>query len=53
MDDLIVDIKLWGKMVGSLAWDNAAGMAVFEYDKDSGVKDSHITEIENNLLLLA
>ena len=33
MDDLIVDIKLWGKMVGSLAWDNAAGMAVFEYQR--------------------
>ena len=32
MEDLIVDIKLWGQMVGSLAWDNATGMAVFEYD---------------------
>ena len=32
MEDLVVDIKLWGQMVGSLAWDNATGMAVFEYD---------------------
>jgi serine/threonine-protein kinase HipA len=32
MEDLIVDIKLWGQMVGSLVWDNATGMAVFEYD---------------------
>jgi hypothetical protein len=23
MEDLIVDIKLWGQMVGSLVWDNA------------------------------
>lgn len=46
MDDLIVDIKLWGKMIGSLAWDNAAGMAVFEYDNDfrrNGIEPAPLT----------
>ena len=46
MDDLIVDIKLWGKMVGSLAWDNAAGMAVFEYDNNfrrNGIEPAPLT----------
>ena len=46
MDDLIVDIKLWGKMVGSLAWDNAAGMAVFEYDNEfrrNGIEPAPLT----------
>lgn len=32
MDNLIVDVKLWGQFVGSLMWDDAMGMAVFEYD---------------------
>ena len=32
MDNLIVDVKLWGQMVGSLIWDASSGMAVFEYD---------------------
>lgn len=32
MEDLIVDVKLWGRLVGSLVWDAATGMAVFEYD---------------------
>lgn len=32
MEDLIVDVKLWGSLVGSLAWDYASNMAVFEYD---------------------
>ena len=32
MEDLIVDVKLWGQMVGSLVWDSTTGMAVFEYD---------------------
>ena len=32
MEDLIVDVKLWGRLVGSLAWDYATNMAVFEYD---------------------
>lgn len=46
MDDLIVDIKLWGKMVGSLVWDNAAGMAVFEYDNNfrrNGIEPAPLT----------
>ena len=32
MQDLIVDVKLWGRLVGSLVWDATTGMAVFEYD---------------------
>ena len=32
MDNLIVDVKLWGQMVGSLIWDASSEMAVFEYD---------------------
>ncbi len=32
MNDLIVDVKLWGRLVGSLVWDATTGMAVFEYD---------------------
>ena len=32
MENLIVDVKLWGQFVGSLAWDDARGVAVFEYD---------------------
>ena len=32
MEDLIVDVKLWGRLVGSLVWDATTGMAVFEYD---------------------
>lgn len=33
MEDLIVDVKLWGRLVGSLVWDASASMAVFEYDR--------------------
>ena len=32
MDNLIVDVKLRGQMVGSLIWDTSSKMAVFEYD---------------------
>lgn len=32
MENLIVDVKLWGQFVGSLAWDATLGMAVFEFD---------------------
>lgn len=32
MENLIVDVKLWGQLVGSLVWDDATEMAVFEYD---------------------
>ena len=32
MGNLIVDVKLWGQMVGSLMWDASSEMAVFEYD---------------------
>lgn len=34
MEDLIVDVRIWGRLVGSLVWDYAMGMAVFEYDND-------------------
>ena len=43
MEDFIVDIKLWGQMVGSLVWDKATGIAVFEYDNSfrrNGIYDS-------------
>ena len=32
MENLIVDVKLWGDLVGSMVWDTTTGMAVFEYD---------------------
>ena len=32
MENLIVDVSIWGMKVGALVWDAAAGMAVFEYD---------------------
>lgn len=32
MENLIVDVKLWGQFVGSLVWDSTMDMAVFEYD---------------------
>lgn len=32
MENLIVDVKLWGHLVGSMVWDTTTGMAVFEYD---------------------
>ena len=32
MENLIVDVCIWGMKVGALVWDAAAGMAVFEYD---------------------
>ena len=32
MENLIVDVKLWGRFVGSLVWDTFRNMAVFEYD---------------------
>ena len=32
MENIIVDVKLWGQMVGSLVWDSATQMSVFEYD---------------------
>ena len=32
VEDLIVDVRLWGQLVGSLVWDYTRDMAVFEYD---------------------
>ncbi len=46
MDNLIVDVKLWGRLVGSLVWDDASETAVFEYDKDfrnSGLEVAPLT----------
>lgn len=34
MENLIVDVKLWGRIVGSLVWDVASDMAFFEYDSN-------------------
>ncbi|MDE7150356.1 MAG: HipA N-terminal domain-containing protein, partial [Bacteroidales bacterium] len=33
MNELIVDIKLWGQSVGSLYWEKETEAAVFEYEK--------------------
>lgn len=33
MNELIVDVKLWGKSVGSLYWEKETGTAVFDYEK--------------------
>lgn len=33
MNELIVDVKLWGNNVGSLYWDKDAGAAVFDYER--------------------
>lgn len=33
MNNLIVDVKLWGKVVGSLAWDEITGSAIFDYER--------------------
>ena len=46
MENLIVDVKLWGQFVGSLAWDATLGMAVFEFDnrfRQSGLDIAPIT----------
>ena len=32
MENIVVDVRLWGQMVGSLVWDSITQMAVFEYD---------------------
>lgn len=45
MDNIIVDIKIWDKTVGSLFWDNDRGVANFEYDPkflNSGLEVSPI-----------
>lgn len=34
MTDLIVRVKLWGELVGSLVWDEALNCAAFEYDSN-------------------
>ena len=46
MDNIIVDVKLWGQMVGSLVWDSAMQMAVFEYDnafRRNGIEPAPLT----------
>ena len=46
MENIIVDVKLWGQMVGSLIWDSAMQMAVFEYDntfRRNGIELAPIT----------
>ena len=34
MTDLIVRVKLWGELVGSLVWDESLNCAAFEYDSN-------------------
>ncbi len=46
MENIIVDVKLWGQMVGSLVWDSAMQMAVFEYDnafRRNGIEPAPLT----------
>lgn len=46
MKDLIVDVKLWGQLVGSLVWDYGNEMAVFEYDsafRRNGIEPAPLT----------
>ena len=46
MENIIVDVKLWGQMVGALVWDAATQMAVFEYDstfRRNGVEPAPLT----------
>lgn len=33
MNELIVDIKIWGKNVGSLYWERGSEAAIFDYEK--------------------
>jgi serine/threonine-protein kinase HipA len=30
----VAEVKIWGKLVGAVAWDHATGSAVFEYDPE-------------------
>jgi serine/threonine-protein kinase HipA len=30
----VAEVKIWGKLVGAVAWDQATGSAVFEYDPE-------------------
>lgn len=42
----IAEVKLWGKTIGAVSWDEAAGLAHFEYEPDfigSGIEVSPIT----------
>ena len=34
MKDNIVEVKLWGKTVGLLSWDDKRGCSVFQFDKN-------------------
>lgn len=46
MNELIVDVKLWGESVGSLYWEKKTGSALFEYEPKfirSGLDISPIT----------
>ena len=33
MNDLIVDVKLWGQSVGSLYWEKESNAALFDYER--------------------
>lgn len=30
----VAEVKIWGKLVGAVAWDERTGLASFEYDPD-------------------
>ena len=33
MNDLIVDVKLWGESVGSIYWEKESNAALFDYER--------------------
>jgi len=45
MKELIVDVKLWGRMVGSLVWNTQTGAVVFEYDSNFRRSDLEISPL--------
>lgn len=44
-NELIVDVRLWGSLVGVLAWDESSDCAVFEYDPKFVRKDLNIAPL--------
>jgi serine/threonine-protein kinase HipA len=42
----VAEVKLWGKSIGAVSWDEGAGLAHFEYDPDfirSGIEVAPLT----------
>ena len=52
MKELIVDVKLWGRLVGSLlVWNTQTGTVVFEYDSNFRRSDLEISPLTMPLSL--